>query len=359
MTPAKPTPRVTILGTGGTIASRVDYRTGAVKPAVSSEELAEILPELRELASIEPEVILNKYSEHITPSDWTTMAQITADKIESGVSGVVILHGTDTMGYTAAALSFALRELPVPVVVVGSQRSSDRPSSDAALNLISAVAAAARAPFAEVTVAMHENLSDDFVLLHRATRVRKNHTSRRDAFQTIDSTPLGRVKGGSELELLTDDYVGRDPARELRLRGRFNEKVALLKFYPSFDPSLIDFLVDKGYLGFVLEGSGLGHINDRSYRSLERASEKGVHVFVTSQCIWGRTNLRVYDTGRDLLRLGVVPLENMLAETALVKLMWALGNFEKGDEVVEAMKTNIAGEIVERSLGGPQRGFRD
>jgi len=258
---------VTILGTGGTIASRVDYRTGAVKPAVSSEELAEILPELRELAFIEPEVILNKYSEHITPSDWTTMAQITADKIESGVSGVVILHGTDTLGYTAAALSFALRELPVPVVVVGSQRSSDRPSSDAALNLISAVAVAARAPFAEVTVAMHENLSDDFVLLHRATRVRKNHTSRRDAFQTIDSTPLGRVKGGSELELLTDDYLGRDPARELRLRGRFNEKVALLKFYPSFDPSLIDFLVDKGYLGFVLEGSGLGHINDRSYRS--------------------------------------------------------------------------------------------
>jgi glutamyl-tRNA(Gln) amidotransferase subunit D len=261
------------------------------------------------------------------------------------------------MGYTAAALAFALRELPVPVILVGAQRSSDRPSSDAALNLISAVAAAARAPIAEVMVAMHESLSDRSVVLHRGTRIRKNHTSRRDAFQTVDALPYGRVRNGSDVELFAHEYSKRTNKADVRLMPQFSDKAALLRFYPSFDPSLIDILIEKGYEGIVLEGSGLGHVNESSFPSLERAREEGIPVFMTSQCIWGRTNLRVYDTGRDLLCLGIVPLENMLSETAIVKLMWTLGNYDNEAEVVEAMKRNIAGETQERSLnldhGGP------
>ncbi|MFQ5710251.1 MAG: Glu-tRNA(Gln) amidotransferase subunit GatD [Candidatus Geothermarchaeales archaeon] len=349
-------PRVSILGTGGTIASKVDYRTGAVRPAISAEELVEILPELENLALVEPEVIMSVYSENLTVRDWVNIANEVAEKIRGGVEGVVVLHGTDTMGYTSAALSFSLLSLPVPVIVTGSQRSSDRPSSDAALNLISSVVAAAKAPFAEVAVAMHENPSDEAVVLHRATRVRKNHTSRRDAFQTVDATPYGRVLGG-RVEMFDEVYRPRDPGRELSLNARFDERVALVKFYPNFNPEVIDFLVDGGYRGIVFEGSGLGHLNSASFPSIKRAVDDGVVVCITSQCLWGRTNLRVYDNGRDLLKAGGLPLENMLPETAYVKLMWALGQSEDPEEVRKIMLANIAGEMTEVSPPTAPRGF--
>ncbi|NIM44941.1 MAG: Glu-tRNA(Gln) amidotransferase subunit GatD [Nitrososphaeria archaeon] len=349
-------PRVSILGTGGTIASKVDYRTGAVRPAISAEELVEILPELREYAAVEPEVIMSIYSENLTVKDWIRIATEAADKIRRGTDGIVILHGTDTLGYTSAALSFALQNLPVPVVMTASQRSSDRPSSDAALNLISAVVAAAKAPFAEVAVVMHENPSDEVVVLHRGTRNRKNHTSRRDAFQTVDATPYGRVFKGS-VEMFGDGYRIRDPERELNLNTRFDERVALIKFHPNFRPEIIDFLVDKDYRGLVFEGSGLGHLNSPCFPSIKRAVDQGIVICITSQCIWGRTNLRVYDNGRDLLKAGGFPLENMLPETAYVKLMWVLGQTDDSEEAKEMMLTDIAGEITKFSPPASQRGF--
>ncbi|MEM0049275.1 MAG: Glu-tRNA(Gln) amidotransferase subunit GatD, partial [Candidatus Bathyarchaeia archaeon] len=197
-------PKVSILGTGGTIASRVDYRTGAVRPVMSASELYSIVPELADIAVIETEMLFNILSEDMTPKHWSIMAEAVARHIKNGVQGVVIAHGTDTMGYSAAALSFALQNLPVPVILVGAQRSGDRPSSDAALNLIGAVTAASRAPFAEVSVAMHETTSDESIILHRGTKVRKCHTSRRDAFKTINATPLARVIG-DKIFMLTDE----------------------------------------------------------------------------------------------------------------------------------------------------------
>ncbi len=342
-------PKVTIISTGGTIASRVDYRTGAVRPALSASDLYSVVPELSDIATIDAEILFSIFSENITGKHWTQLAETIADRIKKGEDGVIVAHGTDTMGYTAAALSFALQDLPVPVILVGSQRSADRPSSDAATNLTGAVTAAAKAPFAEVALAMHETPSDRAIILHRGTKVRKCHTSRRDTFKSINTEPLAKVENGN-VTMLTQDYRRRGNSRKLVLKPEFEEKVALLKFHPSFNPDIIDHLVSKGYRGLVLEGTGLGHISHACLDPVRQAVEKGVIVAMTSQCIWGRVDMNVYDTGRDFLNAGVIPLEDMLSETALVKLMWTLGQTGKRDEAKKLLTTNIAGEISPRTL---------
>jgi glutamyl-tRNA(Gln) amidotransferase subunit D len=342
-------PRVSIISTGGTIASRVDYRTGAVRPALTASDLYSIVPELADIARIDAQILFSLYSENITPIHWTEMAKTVAEKIEKGVDGVVIAHGTDTMGFSAAALSFALQNLPVPVIFVGSQRSADRPSSDAATNLTGAVLAAAKAPFAEVAVAMHENISDTSIILHRGTRVRKCHTSRRDAFKTVNDTPLARIME-SNIVMLSNDYRRRDPTRKLVVKPNFSDKVALVKFYPGINPAIIDWYVDNGYKAIVLEGTGLGHVAKTLFQPIKRAVDEGVTVAMASQCIWGRVNMNVYETGRDLLALGVVPLEDMLAETATVKLMWIYGQTDDPEEAKRLLKTNIAGEFSLRTI---------
>ena len=342
-------PKVTIVSTGGTIASRVDYRTGAVRPALTASDLYSVVPELGEIARIEAKILFSLFSENITPKHWTEIAKTVAEEISKGVSGVVIAHGTDTMGYTSAALSFALQNLPVPVILVGSQRSADRPSSDAATNLIGAVTAASKAPFAEVAVAMHETTSDTTIILHKGTKVRKCHTSRRDTFKSVNSTPIARIKDG-KIEMLTQDYRKRNSKNRLVLKPKFNEKVALIKFYPGINPSIIDWFVDNGYKGIILEGTGLGHVGRYCFESIRNAVEHDVIVGMTSQCIWGRVNMNVYNQGRDLQALGVIPLGDMLAETATVKLMWILGQTQNIEEAKKLLKTNIAGEFNPRTI---------
>jgi glutamyl-tRNA(Gln) amidotransferase subunit D len=342
-------PRVTIISTGGTIASRVDYRTGGVRPALTASDLYSVVPELADIARIDAQILFSIFSENITGQHWTQLAKLVADHVAEGVDGVVIAHGTDTMGYTAAALSFALQNLPFPVIIVGSQRSADRPSSDAATNLIGAVAAAAKAPFAEVTVAMHETTSDDSIVFHGGTKVRKCHTSRRDAFKSVNSTPIARMKN-RELTMLTHDYTRRGASGKFLLKPQFNEKVALIKFYPGMDPALIDWFVDKGYKGIILEGTGLGHISKKSFEAVRKAVAKNVIVAMTSQCIWGRVNMNVYDAGRDLQAQGVIPLEDMLPETALVKLMWVLAQTKDVEEAKRLLRTDVAKEISRRTV---------
>lgn len=342
-------PRVVILSTGGTIASRVDYRTGAVRSALSASDLYGVVPELADIARVETEIVFSLYSENLTPQHWTQLAQKVADHIRQSADGVVIAHGTDTMAYTAAALSFALQNLPVPVILVGAQRSSDRPSSDAATNLIAAVQAATRAPFAEVAIAMHETVSDTSIAITRGTKVRKCHTSRRDTFKPVNATPLARVNN-AEVTMLTGDYQKRDAAKKLVLKPDFSEKAALVKFYPGLDPATIDWYVQKGYKGILLEGTGLGHVSKYCFDAIQNAVKRGVVVTLASQCIWGRVNMNVYDTGRDLLARGVIPLEDMFPETALVKLMWVLGQTSNLEEAKTLLKTNVAGEFSPRTL---------
>ncbi len=327
----------------------MDYRTGGVRPALSANDLYSCVPELSEIARIDAEILFSLYSENITAKHWTEIAKTVAKHVENGDAGVVIAHGTDTLGYTAAALSFALQNLPVPVLMVASQRSADRPSSDAATNLIGAVKAAAKAPFAEVVVAMHETVSDKAVVFHRGTKVRKCHTSRRDTFQSINASPLAKMEK-EKFFMLVKDFSERDLSRKLVLKPNFDEKVALVKFSPSLNPQLIDWYVDKNYKGIILEGTGLGHVGNYCFSAVKNAIESGVLVAMTSQCIWGRINMNVYNQGRDLLAFGVVPLEDMLPETALVKLMWAFGQTEDVDEARRLLLTNIANEFSPRSL---------
>jgi len=343
-------PKISIISTGGTIASRVDYRTGAVRPALTASDLYSVVPELSEIATIDAEILFNVFSEDIGCKHWSELAKVVAKRIEEGEHGVVVAHGTDTLGYTAAALSFALQELSVPVVLVGAQRSADRPSSDAATNLTGAVVAAAKAPFAEVVLAMHETPSDKTIVLHRGTKVRKCHTSRRDTFKSVNAEPLAKVENG-EVVMLTKNFRQRNRSRKLVLKPNFEERVALLKFHPNFNPETIEYYVNRGYRGVVLEGTGLGHVNNQCLPIIRKAVEKGLIVAMTSQCIWGRVDMNVYYRGRDLLSLGVIPLDDMLSETALVKLMWVLGQTQNSEEAKVLLTTNIADEISPRTLG--------
>jgi glutamyl-tRNA(Gln) amidotransferase subunit D len=342
-------PKIAIISTGGTIASRVDYRTGAVRPALSASDLYSVVPELANIARIDAQILFSLFSEHITPNHWTQIAKAVAEQISQGVDGVVIAHGTDTMGYTAAALSFALQNLPIPVVLVGSQRSADRPSSDAATNLVGAVTTAAKAPFAEVVLAMHETPSDTSIIIHKGTKVRKCHTSRRDTFKSVNAQPIARIQD-QKITMLTNNYQRRNAANKLVLKPEFDDKIALVKFYPGMNPSLIDWYVDKGYKGLIFEGTGLGHVSKYCFDAIRKAVEHNVLVAMTSQCIWGRVNMNVYDSGRDLQALGVIPLGDMLAETALVKLMWIFGQTKNSEEAKNLLQTNIAGEFSTRTL---------
>lgn len=346
-------PNVTLLGTGGTIASRLDYRTGAVIPAFTPGELYGAVPELAELCNLTTKKIFGVFSENMSWVEYVTLAEAVGEAIEGGADGVVIGHGTDTMGHTASVLSFMVQNSPVPVVVVGSQRSSDRPSSDAALNLIHAVSAAARGDIAEVQICMFGPTSDHYGLLHRGTRCRKMHSSYRSTFRTIGDVPLSVVDRDG-FTTINPDYLPRDHSRKVRIDTLHDDRVTILYYYPGMKPDLVDALVEKGYRGIVIAGTGLGHVNKPLFPALKRAIDQGVHVVMTVQTLWGFAQMYVYDTGRDLLKLGVVPLDNMLPETALMKLGWVLGHTDEHDEVMAMMRNPINHEITERE---PHNGY--
>ncbi len=334
-------PTIALISTGGTIASTVDYRTGAVTAQFDAEDVLRAVPDLAGRANYRGRVVANILSENMEPPIWVELAEAVREEIEAGADGVVVMHGTDTMQYSASALAFML-ETPVPIVFTGSQRSADRPSSDNVMNAVCAVEAA-KSDCAEVTVCMHASESDDVCALHRGTRVRKNHTSRRDAFETVGAEPLGEVDYSSESVTIRGDYQQRGEA-ELALEDALETEVELLKFTPGMDPAFLD--VAEGSEGLVLEGTGLGHVHTDLIPRIEELIEDGTTVVMTSQCLEGRVCDRVYDTGRDLLEAGVIEAGDTLPGTAKVKLMWAL---ENADSVPEAMETSLAGELQERS----------
>ena len=346
-------PRVKLFGTGGTIASRLDYRTGAVIPAFSPGELYGSVPELADVCNLQTEKLFGVFSENMGPDQWIGTAEAIAREIEKGVAGIVVGHGTDTMHHTAAILTFMLQDLPVPVVMVGSQRSSDRPSSDAAINLINATRTAATSDIAEVMVCMFGPTSDQYGLLHRGTRVRKMHSSYRSTFRTISDIPLGKVDADG-VTPFREDYNRRREDNSVSLKAVFDDRVSIVYYYPAMKPDVIDSLVDNGYKGIVIAGTGLGHVNRPLYPALKRAQEAGVSVFMTVQTLWGYVQMYVYETGREIMELGVVPAANMLPEVAFVKLGWALGQTDDPEEVKRIMLTPVNGEITDRE---PHNGY--
>ena len=341
-------PLVSLLSTGGTIACRVDYRTGGVTPVLTASDLYSLIPELREVARFSLKKIMNIFSENMHVKYYEKLAKEVYSEIKkNSPRGVIITHGTDTMHFSSSALSFALKNLNIPVVFVGAQRSSDRASSDAAVNLISSTLFAC-SEYAGVYICMHEGLSDDSCAVHLGTRVRKLHSSRRDAFKSVNSSIAARVLWRERrIEVVDEKLLKKreEVEGEVELLGRFSDRVALVKVYPGFDGGIIDYLVDKNYEGLVIEGTGLGHAPEYVFDAIERAC-KNMVVCMTTQCIFGAVNMHVYSSGRDLLKMGVIPCR-MLPETAFVKLSWAIGNFGM-EEARKVMNQNICMEIFER-----------
>jgi len=336
-------PTVAVLGTGGTIASFVDYKTGAVYPALSAQDLVFSVPELTDLCNIRARVLYSILSENMKVEYWQRLAEESAKELNSGAEAVIIPHGTDTLGYTSAALSFMMKNLSGPVILVGSQRSSDRPSSDAFMNLLCS-ARLASSDLGEVVVVMHGETSDSFCTIHRGTKIRKMHSSRRDAFQSMNEKPLGRVHEDGRIEF--ESEYRRKAKGEVKAETRMEERVSLLYFYPGLKKHFFEKMAEDSK-GIVIAGTGLGHVSTDLIPSIEKAIKKGVHVVMTTQCLSGRVGMYVYATGRELANIGVIPGEDMLPETAYVKLMWVLGKTSDPKEVRELMTRNLVGEINE------------
>ncbi len=349
-------PNVAMIITGGTIAARLNPKKGGVDWLISPNELFRFYPELFKIANISKvEIPFMKASEDMDYKDWQKIAKV-AEKLlnDENIKGVIITHGTDTLHYTSAALSFFLRSLNKPVVLTYSQRSSDRGSSDASLNLECA-ALTSISDLAEVVLVGHASENDDFCYVLRGTKVRKLHSSRRDAFKPVNSKPLAKVSEKVFHKL--EPYNIREKGKgKVKVDAKFEEKIALVKFYPGQDPDILDYYADKGYKGIVLEMSGLGHVSTKRARKgwtnkLREIQKKGIIVCAASQTIFGRLDPYVYSNGREILETGVIYLEDMLAETAFVKLGWVLGHNEwakSKDEVKRIMLTNVTGEFSDR-----------
>jgi len=341
-------PNIAMVITGGTIASRLDSRTGGVKPLDSPEDLFKFYPGLFKKVNVaKVEIPFMKFSEDMNFKDWQKLARVVEKFLnDSNIKGVVITHGTDSLHYTSAALSFFLGKLNKPVVLTYSQRSIDRASSDANLNL-ECSALAVISDIAEVMLVGHASSNDDFCYAMPGTKVRKLHTSRRDAFKVVNSKPFAKIFS-DKIEFLSD-YNLRNK-NKVKVDFKFEEKVALIKFYPGQNPEILDYYVKKKYKGIVLEVLGLGHVATKSknnwLRKLKEIQKKGIFVCAAAQTIYGRLNPYVYSSGRDLVKAGIIYLEDMLSEVALVKLGWVLGH--KDWNVKEKMLENVAGEFGDK-----------
>jgi glutamyl-tRNA(Gln) amidotransferase subunit D len=340
-------PTLAIVSTGGTIASRIDYRTGSVTSQFDASDILTAIPELKDIANYRTIPLATILSENMTPAIWQDLARAVYDEIRNGVKGIIVTHGTDTMAYSAAATSFMI-DTPVPIVFVGSQRSADRPSSDNAMNAVCA-AAAATSDLGEVAVVMHATTNDDICAIHRGTRVRKMHSSRRDAFQSIGIESIGTVEYPSRTVTLKESTIRRGKYK-LALHDNLEEHCGLLQFYPGMSPDLLN--AYQGYKGLVLAGTGLGHVSTTLIPRLCKLIETGTMIVMTSQCLHGRVCDRVYDTGRDLLAAGIIEGGDMLPEAAFVKLMWVLGNEQDLKKAGTLMQTDLKGECSSRSPHG-------
>jgi glutamyl-tRNA(Gln) amidotransferase subunit D len=349
----KSLPKLSVLHTGGTIAARVDYSVGGVVAAFSPDDLLSLVPELKDIVHVECKMVSNILSEDMGFSGWKKISRAIREELKKGVRGIIVGHGTDTLGYTAAAISFMLRNIPVPIVFVGSQRSTDRPSTDAGENILNAAYFIANTDFCGVAVCMHETMSDGPAIILSGTKVRKLHTSRRDAFRPVNDLPIARVDyAEKKIEYLKKDYP-RKPNGALIVAEKIEEKVGLLKVHPGISSTCFDFFTKNKYRGLVLEGTGMGQTpmntkeNELNFFALKKFIDRGGVVAITSQCVFGRVHSKCYPGARRLENMGCVYCEDMLAETAYAKLVWLLGNYPK--KAKELMSQNLVGELSESS----------
>ncbi len=350
----KSKPKISVISTGGTISSKIEYETGAVEPALKAEEIIAHTPEITDYAYIRNyEQISQLTSEDISPSTWLELAKTVKKELNNGSRGVVITHGTDTMHYTAAALSFMLTDLTKPVVLTGAQRSIDRGSTDAPMNLLCASIVAAESDIGEVGIVMHGTMNDDYCYFIRGTKAKKMHTSRRDTFRPINDKPIAKIKPNGQIKKIQNHSKFQDKKTDTEIG--FEEKVAILKAYPGSEPDALSYYEDKDYKGYIIEGTGLGHVPTQAKKTwipkIKEITDKGKPVIGTSQCTYGRVNPNVYKNLRKFYHeAGAIPAGDMTVETAYVKLGWLLATEKNEKKIMEKMKENLKGEITERSL---------
>ncbi len=352
----KEKPDVAMIITGGTIAARLNPKKGGVDWLTTPESLFKFYPEIFEKVNVAKLVVpFMKASEDMDFKDWQKIARVSKKLLDDpGIKGLIITHGTDFLHYTASALSFFLRDLNKPVVLTYSQRSIDRASSDANLNLQCA-SILAISDIAQVMLVGHADTNDEFCFCMNGAKVRKLHSSRRDAFKVVNDKPYAKIYP-DKIEVISEYNVRKKKQRKVKLDLKFEEKVALVKIYPGQDPGILDYYVENKYKGIVLEMCGLGHAPTKRARlgwtnKLKEVQKKGLVVCAAAQTIYGRLDPLVYSNGRELLKTGIIYLEDMLAETAFVKLGWVLGHEEwasSNDKIKEIMLTNIAGELNNR-----------
>jgi glutamyl-tRNA(Gln) amidotransferase subunit D len=348
-------PNVSVLSFGGTISSKVDYSTGGTYADYTAEDFVRMMPELRKVANIRAKKVMGMMSEDFTPQDWQLMARAIVKELNSDVKGVVVSQGTDTLHFSTAAMSFMLKNLNKPVVFTASQRSIDRGSSDAFMNLYCAISAAAKFDGAEVVSCLHGSTDDDHCILIRGSKVRKMHTSRRDAFRPINELPLAKVHENGRIDV-TNEVYRRVNSGKAELDDKFEERTALVTVYPGMEPKIIDFYVKEGYRGIVLAGTALGHVPSEASKknilpNIKKAIDDGIPVVIASQTLYGRVHPLVYTNLRKLsIELNCVFVEDMLPEVAYVKLGWVLAHAQNPDKVKEMMLTNYCGEMTERSM---------
>lgn len=352
-------PTISILHTGGTIASRVDYAVGGVTTGFSPQDLLTLFPELSQKANFQTRLLSSMFSENMRFSQISRIATEIQKELEKKPAGIIVSHGTDTLGYTAAALAFMIENPPVPIILVGAQRSADRGSSDAAQNLSCAVDFILQTDFCGVGICMHETENDSTCVILPPTKTRKLHTSRRDAFVAVNATAIARIAYPSGKTIfLVSNYLKKNHSQKTVFKTKLEEKTALLKTHPNLVPEQIKLFEKMKYRGLVIEGTGLGQIpieatdalnkkNRENRKAVQSLIKKGCVVCMASQCIFGSVQLHVYSAAVELTNLGVISAHDMLPETAFIKLAWLLGNFPI-KEVPRLFETNLRGEINER-----------
>jgi len=345
-------PKISILHIGGTISSKIDYKTGAVSPLFSAQDLINMFPELNNIANISSKQLFNIASEDLRFKHYNVMAKEIQTEIKKGCRGIIITHGTDTLAYTSAALSFILENLPIPVILVGSQRSSDRPSSDNYLNLISAFKFITKTDFCDIGICMHSSMEDNSCYILPGLKTKKLHSSRRDAFKSVNVKPIALVKNDS-VEFLSE-YKKKEDIKDKELKLRlFNEKikVGVLRVHPNMYAN--EFLQYKNYNGLIIEATGLGHIpidNDIENKKIFNALKNlKIPLVITTQTVFGSINLNVYSPGRKIKEYVINNYTDILTETAFIKLAWLLSNYEKRD-IKELFNKNLRGEFSSRIL---------
>ena len=349
-------PNVSIISFGGTISSKVDYRTGGAYADYTAEDFVEMLPQLESMANIKAKKAMGIMSEDMNPQDWKIMAEKIGEELNNeNIEGVVVTQGTDTLHFSTAAMSFFLRNLNKPVIFTAAQRSIDRGSSDAFLNLTCSVAAASAFNGAEVVTCMHGTSSDNYCILNRGTKVRKMHTARRDAFRPINELPLAKVFDNGGIEIINSNYRPKDKSKKVLVDNKFEPKTGLLYVYPGINPEILDFYLSKKYKGIVIAATALGHVATlkKEYSLLPKIKKlvnAGISVVIASQTTYGRTHPYVYTNLRRLsVEIGCIYASDTMPEVAYVKLGWILGHTKNPEEVKKMMIENYAGEITERS----------